>query len=249
MIIYALSNDYDDHLEEGGRTVPRSHSSGSPDDVQTINVLRSYTIQWLANDIKARVDNFRSQTGRLDTKIWLLRISSHGNAGHLFIGRGLNRETAENFRVLADNYFVPYAEGGLGIELWGCCAASAAIVNPDPPFDVDLDGDGDFDGYSDEVTAAYLNYNYELGRITAMPDVRRGTSYPSVLRGTRDTSGSVEEGRGYRMMHALARSANTKVTAAYDIQLAELNGMDWSWEGTGLLTVFPDGDCETLPLS
>ena len=50
------------------------------------------------------------------------------------------------------------------------------------------------------------------------------------------------------MMSILARAANTKVTAPYDIQLAELDGLDWEWEGTGLLTVFPDGEFETTPL-
>ena len=248
MIIYALSNDYDDHREFGGRTSPRTHSSGSPHDTQTINVLRNYTIEWLANDIKNRVDAFRSATGRTDTKIWLLRMESHGNAGQMFIGRGLNRETASEFGILAENYFVPYDEGGQGIELWGCCVASARTINP-APRDIDLDGDGTLDGWSPEAFALFQSYNSELGHITAMPDIRRGSSYPSVLRGTRDISGSVEEGRGYRMMNVLAQAADTKVTAAYDIQLSELDGADWQWEGTGLLTVFPGGGYEMTPLA
>ncbi len=248
MIIYALAQDYEDHSELGGRTAPRTHSSVSSHETQTINVLRSYSINWLANDIKNRVDTFRRETGRNNTKIWLLRIASHGNAGRMFIGNGLNRETAAEFAVLSDNYFVSFDEGGQGIELWGCSVASAAVINP-APRDIDLDGDGIGDGWSPEGLAAYQRYNAELGRVTTVPDMRRGSSYPSLMRGARDVSGLVEEGRGYRMMHALATAANTKVTAAYDIQIPDLDGMDWEWEGTGLLTVFPDGDYETLPLS
>ena len=245
MIIYALSNDYDDHREEGGRTVPRSHLSGSPDDVQTIDVMRSYTIEWLANDIKNRVDIFRSETGRPDTKIWVLRISSHGNAGRMYIGGGLDRETAERFSVLADGYF---AEDGRGIEFWGCNVASAQIINP-APRDVDYDDDGTLDGWSPEAFVRFQNYQTALGRVTHKRELRRGLSYPELLRGSRDRSGSVDEGIGYRMMAALARAANTKVTAAYDIQIPEMDGLDWEWEGTGLLTVSPNGDYETVPLN
>lgn len=247
MIIYALSTDSDDHREEGGRTVPRPHSPGSPDDTQTINVLRSYSIEWLTNDIKNRVDGFRGGTGRADTKIWLLRISSHGHAGLMYIGRGLDRETAEQFNVLADDYFVPYAEGGQGIELWGCSVASAQTIDSGV-YDIDTNNNGIYDAWSDEALDIRRNYTRNVGLITRTPSMRRGAFYPADLRGERDFSGSVEEGSGYRMMHALARAANTKVTAAYDIQLAELNGLDWQWEGTGLLTVFPDGDYETTPL-
>lgn len=247
MIIYALSNDRGDHTELGGRTAPSSSLPGSPDDTQTINVLRNYSIEWLANDIKARVDGFRSGTGRTDTKIWLLRISSHGNAGYMFIGRGLDRETAEQFRVLADDYFVPHTEGGLGIELWGCNVASANTINP-APYDVDLDGNGTLESFSSEAFIAYQNYQFELSRATDVRACRRGSLYPSILRGARDRSGAIEEGHGYRMMAALARAANTKVTAAYDIQIPEMDGLDWEWEGTGLLTVFPDGEYVTTPL-
>lgn len=248
MIIYALSQDYEDHSELGGRTSPLSHTAGLPHETQTINVLRSYTIEWLANDIKNRVDTFRRETGRDNTKIWLLRIASHGNAGYMSIGRGLNRETSVHFRVLDENYFVPIDDGGQGIELWGCSVASAAVINP-APRDIDLDDDGIGDAWSAEAFAAFQSYNSELGRATALPDIRRGAAYPSILHGARDVSGSVEEGRGYRMMHALAMAANTKVTAAYDIQIPDLNGLRWEWEGTGLLSVFPDGEYETLPLS
>lgn len=239
MMIYALSPE---HTEFGGRTIPE-RDSRPPSDAETIRVDRSYTIQQLANEIKSIIDLRRTETGIADLKLWMLRIASHGNAGYMSLGEGLSINTAGAFSILS-NYFVTE---GAGIELWGCAVASATILGYG--FDVDIDGDGRFDAYSSSRFTLVQEFNRQETIVHRTPALQRGASYPGILRGGRDVSGSVVNGRGYRMMYALARAAHIKVTGAYDVQFAELGGRNWEWEGTGLLTVLPDGGYSTLSLS
>lgn len=53
--------------------------------------------------------------------------------------------------------------------------------------------------------------------------------------------GAHRSGRGYRLLHELARAAQVNGAAAFGTQFSEFNGDDWQWEGTRLLTVYPDG--------
>lgn len=243
MLIYAISPD---HRDDGGRTIPHTHTSEAPHDTQTILVRDSgHTMRWLANDIKNRVDSFRSGTGRNNTNIWALRIGSHGNAGYVSIGEGLTVHNASEFSVLANRYFSPT---GRGIEIWGCAVAAADLyINSSP--DVDFNGDGIPESWSEDRFPLYQTHTMDLARITRDRHLRRGPRYPSSLRGTRDVRGSIEDGRGYRMMHALAQAANTSVTGAFDIQIPELQERDWEWEGTGLLRVEPSGESRIVPLA
>lgn len=240
MMIYALSPE---HTEFGGRTTPSRHTR-APHHTETILVDSSYTMEWLANEIKSSIDARRIETGRANTKLWVLRIASHGNAGQMSIGQGLNVNTADAFSVLSNNYFEPE---GPGIELWGCAVASATIIGYGR--DVDLDGDGRSDAYSESQFRQFQEFNLQSTLVHRTPSLHRGASYPGILRGGRETSGAVENGLGYRMMYALARAAQIKVKGAFDVQFAELDGRDWEWEGTGLLTVLPDGTYTTLSLS
>lgn len=240
MIIYALSPD---HTEFGGRTVPR-RAVAAPHHAQTIWVDASYTMSRLANEIKSSIDARRIETERPDTKLWVLRITSHGNAGRMSLGSdGLNINTADAFSVLANDYFEPE---GQGIELWGCAVASANTIGYG--LDVDTNNDGRPDAYSELQFGQFQEFNRQETLVHRTPGLRRGASYPRILRGERETSGAVESGLGYRMMHALAQAAQIKVKGAFDVQFAELDGADWEWEGTGLLTVFPDGTHSTLSL-
>jgi hypothetical protein len=226
MLIYALAPG---HEEFGGRTVH---------ETQVITVRNSYTMNWLSNDIKNRIDTFRASTGRTRTKIWCLRIASHGTAGIMDIGDGLDIFTANVFNVL-DGYFEPE---GAGIELWGCDVAAAFPIDTHEP---DIDGVG----WSDvEDARLHLEYENALRRANYIPELQRGTRFPEILRGSRTISGSVTAGDGYRMMLALAEASNTTVTAGFDVQFASMNGTEWEWDGTALLKVFRDGRYQIITL-
>ncbi|HEX6278713.1 MAG TPA: hypothetical protein VFZ49_01740 [Pyrinomonadaceae bacterium] len=234
MLVYVLSEG--DHLE--GRTPPRGHTAASPHDTQVITVPAGdeNTMTWLADEVKARVDRFRDETGRRDTMIWALRIASHGNAGFMAIGAGLDPHSAIAFSSLS-GYF---SSQGPGIELWGCAAASASPIDP---------GYGTDDVYTEQEFEAYLRWNDAGAIATRVPGHRRGTDYPALLRGTRTYRERVVSGRGYRLLQELARAAQVNATAAFDTQFPEFNGDNWQWEGTGLLTVFPDGGHRITELS
>ena len=243
MIIYVLSSDGFEGV--GSRSAPRAHTSGEPYDAQTIIVEPSYTMLWLADDIKHRVDRFRRETGRADEKIRMLRMDSHGNAGEMTIGEGLNVHTADAFGVLRNGYFEP--ESG-GIELWGCGVASAARIDDFYTFDVDSNGDGIMDIRSRERQIMYENFEEAINWVYTHPSSRRGMWFRPILRGSDPASGNVEDGLGYRMMHTLAAAAQTSVTAGYDMQIPDLDGADWEWDGARLLRVHPNGDSEIISL-
>ena len=78
---------------------------------------------------------------------------------------------------------------------------------------------------------------------------RRG-SYPGILRGG---AGCFRLGSKWTRLSNDVCSGRVRLTsklpAQYDVQFAELGGRNWEWEGTGLLTVLPDGGYSTLSLS
>lgn len=224
MIFYVLAGDET-------RTVSAEHEGNR--GTQTINFRNSYTIPWLANDIKNRVDQYREGTGRTSAKISLLRMASHGNAGgHMFYNK-LTIGTSPQFKVL-NNYFEPH---GRGIELWGCNVAAASTHDP---------------GYRDshsQAGQAHIARQYELLRNPSTslsgsqthPEFQRDRPTPSRL------------GVGYEFMRVLAFATNTNVTAAYDTQHRDTSEFQhrrvrWKWDGRGLLIVYPNGDFRLIDL-
>ena len=204
-------------VTSGGYPTGTSYVPDRPDVV----TVRVEDHRWQPSDIAFEILARASMVAGPHGRISQLHLASHGNAGRLFMGAGINAANVSGMSILA-GHLAPSGPFGAAVLIHGCAVGSSVEID---------------DGCMDVSVPTR-----PIRRSVCQPSLGQAAGPPTgwTISGG-DEALRIRSGVGYQFVAAMARTVRATVRAAIQAQDADRVGQNgWRIDGA-YMTVAPNG--------